>query len=333
MTEFVIDIAFNRLDEKDGWTVYKEGYMLGEAASAPMTAPTNSDWRGTASSARCWSRTGDAFYPVSEIVKKLPAGAYRPRMGNSGPFLEKMPIEIDKLLALPDSASEELLDEFRKFWTLRANFAERGFTYKRGLLMYGPPGSGKTSAIWQMTQHLVKAHDGVVFFVEDPQLAQICLNAFRRVEPERPMITVMEDLDALVQQHGDHHFLALLDGENQTNNVVHVATTNYPEELDKRFTDRPSRFDTLMEVGMPSALAREVYLHKKEPSLDEETVKRWVARSEGYSIAHLRELIVAVCCFEQPESTAFERLDKMRDTSPKSDGRGGQRRSVGFIGR
>lgn len=308
------------------------GMPIGSAKTqSPPSAPEQpSEWRETAASARCWSRSGDAFFPVSEIVRTLPAGAYRPRIGNNGPFLEKMPIEIDKLLTLPDSAAEELLEEFRKFWTLKQNFTARGFTFKRGLLMYGPPGSGKTSAIWQMTQFLVKEHDGVVVFVEDPQLAQVCVNMLRRIEPERPMITVMEDLDALVQQHGDHHFLALLDGENQTNNVVHVATTNYPEDLDKRFTDRPSRFDTLMEVGMPSHAARLAYLNAKEPSLEEDVAERWAARTEGYSIAHLREVIVAVRCFEQDEYTVFERLDKMRDSQPKSDGRGGQRRKAGF---
>jgi AAA+ superfamily predicted ATPase len=260
-----------------------------------------------------------------------PPGAYRCRMSNRGPYIEKMPIEIDSLLTLPDGAVETLLAEFKKFWTLRENFSQRGFTFKRGLLMWGPPGSGKTSAIWQMTQELVRLHRGVVLFVEDPQLATICIGLLRRIEPDRPMITIMEDLDALVSQHGDHGFLALLDGETQISNVVHVATTNYPEYLDKRFVDRPSRFDTIMRVGMPSAQARRVYFKAKEPSLDDVTLERWVKRTDDYSIAHLREVIIATKCFDQDEDAVFGRLDGMRQQKIESDGNGGQRGGVGFL--
>lgn len=297
---------------------------------APTSSP-DSNWAQIAASARCWAQSGDAYFPVSEVVKEIPPGAYRCRDSNRGPYLEKMPIEIDSLLTLPDGAVEVLLAEFKKFWTLRENFSARGFTFKRGLLMWGPPGSGKTSAIWQMTQELVRLHRGVVIFVEHPGLATVCIGLLRRIEPDRPMITIMEDLDALVGQHGDHGFLALLDGETQISNVVHIATTNYPEYLDRRFVDRPSRFDTIMHVGMPSADARRVYFAAKEPSLNPDTLARWVRRTDGYSIAHLREVIIAVKCFDQSEDEVFVRLDEMRHQRLESDGTGGKRRDVGFI--
>lgn len=301
------------------------------AQAYPSDVPAENNWAQIAASARCWAQSGDAFFPVTEVVNELPSGAYRCRVSQQGPYLEKMPIEIDSLLTLPDSAVETLLAEFKKFWTLRKNFSERGFTFKRGLLMWGPPGSGKTSAIWQMTQALVTLHKGVVVFVENPSLASTCVGLLRRIEPERPMITIMEDLDALVSQYGDHGFLALLDGETQISNVVHVATTNYPEYLDRRFVDRPSRFDTIMRVGMPSADARRVYFKAKETSLDADTLERWVVRTEDYSIAHLREVIIAIKCFGQSENAVFNRMDDMRQSKLESDGLGGQRGNIGFL--
>ena len=280
--------------------------------------------------ARCWAQSGDAYFPVSEVTDILPAGAYRCRDSNRGPFLERMPIQIDSLLNLPDSSVEKLLAEFELFWKLKENFASRGFTYKRGILMWGPPGSGKTSAIWQMTQSLIQNKNGVVVFIEHPQIASQCIHVLRRIEPDRPLVTVMEDLDAIIEQHGDHGLLALLDGENQISNVVHVATTNYPEYLDKRFVDRPSRFDTIMKVDMPSADARRVYFKAKEPGLDDETLERWVKNTEDYSIAHLREVIIAIKCFQQDENKVFDRLDQMRVSKLKSDGFGGDSGRVGF---
>jgi hypothetical protein len=81
---------------------------------------------------------------------------------------------------------------------------------------------------------------------------------------------------------------------------------------------------------MPTAAAREVYFRAKEPSLDDVTLGRWVNRTEGYSIAHLREVIIAIKCFDQSEDAVFERLDGMRQQRLESDGSGGLRRAAGF---
>lgn len=293
-------------------------------------SPDNNEWASIAASAKCWAQSGNAYFPVNEVVSSIPPGAYRCRASNSGPFLEKMPVEIDDLLHLPDAASEKLLEEFKKFWTLKDNFVKRGFTYKRGFLLHGPPGGGKTSTIWQMTQEVVEKQDGIVIFVEDASLATTCISMTRRIEPNRPIIGVIEDIDALLSRHGDHGYLALLDGENQISNIVFVATTNYPEDLDERIRNRPSRFDTVMHIGMPSPAARRMYFKTKEPALGDDELERWVDKTDGFSIAHLREVIVAIKCFEQTEDELFTRLDDMRFVPQSSNGKGGTRTKVGF---
>lgn len=304
--------------------------MGGIVAGYPVDQ-AQTDWTGLYAAARCWSQMGDGYFPVTEVVNKLPPGAYRVRASQRGPFLEKMPIEIDKLLHLPDSASEVLLEEFKQFWTLRENFKKHGFTFKRGMLLWGPPGSGKTSAIWQMTKSLVTDQGGIVIFVEDPELSAVGVALVRRIEPSRPLICIYEDIDAIVDRYGEHNLLAMLDGETQTNEVVHIATTNYPERLDKRFVDRPSRFDTIMLIDMPCEAACAAYFKAKDPEIDEVTLKRWATRTDGYSVAHLREVIVAVRCFKQDEKAVFDRLDTMRTVRIASDGEGGVRRGrVGF---
>lgn len=223
-----------------------------------------------------------------------------------------MPTVTDTLLNLPDTAAERLLVEFDKFWALREKYVEYGFTHKRGMLLWGPPGSGKTCAIGQMTQVVVRDHNGVVVFIDRPQLASACVGLLRRIEPERPVVMVMEDLDELVERWGAEHFLALLDGNAQTANVLHVATTNHPDRLDRRFVDRPSRFDTIMEVGMSSAQTRRAYFKAKEPSLDDATLDRWVEQTKRYNIAHLREVIIGIKLYGQNERSVFERLNSMR---------------------
>lgn len=306
--------------------------MHAQLMNAAPPVEAKQDWAKTLASASCWAQSGNAYFPVNAVVDKIPPGAYRCQCSQTGPYLEQMHINIDHLLALPDGNVEKLLEEFSMFWKLKAGFDKRGFTFKRGMLMWGPPGSGKTSGIWQMTQRLIADHKGVVVFIDNPGLATACLGILQRIEPTRPIVTVMEDIDTLVRGYGEHSFLALLDGEFQINNVVHVATTNYPHLLDRRFIDRPSRFDTIMKVGMPTAEARRVYFKAKEPDLGPEVWDRWVKQTEGYSIAHLREVCIATQCFNQPEEAVFARLNKMRqiDNYSNLDEVGEQKMQAGF---
>ena len=269
-----------------------------------------------------WAERGDNFYGVGETRDALPPGLYRcTYLDMIGPALTKQRVETDSLLELPDDAGAEILAEFQTFWEISDKFRQRGFLHKRGFLLWGPPGSGKTSQVHLMVKRLIDEMKGVVLFLDRPDIAAACLQMARKIEPKRPMIAIMEDLDALVTKFGENEYLALLDGEAQVDNIVFLGTTNYPEYLDKRFVDRPSRFDTIRYIGMPSAAARRLYLSTKEPSLAGDELDAWVAHSEGFSVAHLKEMIIAVRCFGQPLQQVVERLEEMQSRKPTSEDR------------
>lgn len=279
-----------------------------------------------------WAERGDAFYGVGDTRAMLPAGLYRAvELPHTGPALMRQRIETDNLLELPDDATASLIAEFNQFWQIADKFRQRGFLHKRGFLLWGPPGGGKTSSLMLMAKRLVKDQEGVVIILDHPQLAAACLQMARKIEPSRPMIAIMEDLDALVSKFGENEYLALLDGEAQVDNIVYLSTTNYPEYLDPRFVDRPSRFDTIRYVGMPSAAARRLYLTNKEESLAGDDLEEWVTASEGFSVAHLKEMIIAVKCFGQSLDHVVERLNAMRERRPSSED-SPDRRSTGFLG-
>lgn len=145
----------------------------------------------------------------------------------------------------------------------------------------------------------------------------------RRIEPERPLICVLEDINEMVDQYGEHALLALLDGETQIDNVVFVATTNYPERLDQRLVNRPSRFDEIIKIGMPSAEARSVYFRARlnKMELSDGKLAEWVKDTEGLSIAHLKEIVVAVYCLGREYAETLKRLKSMRNGLRSSSAR------------
>jgi hypothetical protein len=268
---------------------------------------------------RRWAQSDDIFWPASETVEKLEPAFYKfDHVDPVGPCLRRATISTDGLIRMPDTVGERVLAEFTVFWGLRDRFAERGFLHKRGILLWGPPGSGKTCALMLMADGIIRNHGGIVCLIQQPGLAAVCLQFIRKIEPERPIVALIEDLDSLVQHHGESDYLALLDGETQVDRICYVATTNYPERLDRRFVDRPSRFDTVEFIGMPSPAARRVYLKAKDPALKGVELERWIAATDGFSVAHLRELIILVRCFDRPLEAAIERLESMR-LKPSSD--------------
>jgi len=130
----------------------------------------------------------------------------------------------------------------------------------------------------------------------------------------------MEDIDAIIERHGESSLLAMLDGELQIDNVVFVATTNYPERLDKRLVNRPSRFDEIIEIGMPNDACRAVYLEHKNPRLSgTDELEQWVKRTQDFSVAHLKELIVAVECLGKGLDESIERLRTMIEVRVSSE--------------
>jgi hypothetical protein len=303
------------------------GYTAEVAKPAPM--PDHPPMAATTGAKR-WAANHDVFWGATQTYDALPPGLYRCGVSpNVGPILHQLTVETDNLLELPDEDSVAIVAEFEKFWTLEPEFRKRGFLMKRGFLLWGPPGSGKTSTVHLLVKRLITKSAGIIIVVENPHEAALCLQMARQIEPKRPMIAIMEDIDALIERFGENQFLALLDGEAQVDNIVFVASTNYPERLDQRFVDRPSRFDTIRYIGMPSAAARAVYLQAKEPGLEGDELEAWVRASDGFSIAHLKEMIIAVRCFGQPLAEVTARLEAMHSRKPTSTDTP-DRQKVGF---
>lgn len=268
------------------------------------------------------NRDGDFRATPAEVNTTLPPGMYKVYPTLSGIVFSTAKLKTDGLVLLEESPVARVIDGIRKFWTSADTFKNLGLLHKRGVLLYGTPGGGKSAAVEILAKDVISG-DGVVLLCEHPMAAMEGVKTAREVEPDLRLVVVMEDFDTWVAKKDlDSQLSNLLDGANQVEHVVYLATTNHISNVPDRYRNRPSRFDEVVEVGMPSAELRRAYLHAKLPqgTLEASELNRWVEMTDGLSIAHLRELIVGVLALGNPLTEVVARLTKMKNNSRIASG-------------
>jgi len=203
-------------------------------------------------------------------------------------------------LVLSKSMREALAENVLDFFAAKDSYAEVGVPWKRGVLMLGPPGNGKTHAI----KALINASGRPCLYVrslksERKSQARSIGEVFQKARSVAPCMLVMEDLDSMIEPANLSILLNELDGFASNEGILTLATTNHPEKLDPALTERPSRFDRKIEFGLPSIALRRKFLRwrnemRKEPMrLTEEEIAELAKSTRGFTFAYLKELDVS----------------------------------------
>jgi hypothetical protein len=258
------------------------------------------------------------FQVCGRTLRQLPAGAYTCLVDNCwNPIYQARDLQVDELIDFPDSLPSRILREVDRFWAMGERFARLGFLHRRGYLLYGKQGSGKSSLVHQIIAKVL-AQGHVAFFCGHPSYFVRCMERFRAVEAERPIVCVFEDIDAIIENYGDSDLLQWLDGNHQVNKAVNLASTNYPEKLDRRIIARPRRFDRVLRIESPDERLRAAYFARKLPEQSPEERLHWVRLTEGLPFASLAELIISVCCLGHAVDEAVALLKSLDEHTPTS---------------
>ena len=255
---------------------------------------------------------GEGYTATTPTVQSLPPGRYDIHVDSKCVFATPSLQPAGLLLELPEMRSDDVIRIVENFWDSETDyksgndFVVGGARFSAGVLIYGPPGSGKSCTIQIVSNKLIE-RGGTVFFASiNPNAVMNFLSDFSRVESDRKSIVILEDIDSLIQNFGEASYLEMLDSAKTINNVLFIATTNYPELLDPRIYNRPGRFSHVVKIGLPTEKAREAYL--KAILKNYKDVEYIVQNTEGFTVDHLSALVNA-CYREKKElKSEIERL-------------------------
>ena len=266
----------------------------------------------------CWVLPLVLFIAIGQLVSrslmKKMGGGSNSLMFNMGRSDAKIYVKSAEGIKFDDVAGEdeakENLQEVVNYLHDPSKYKEIGASMPKGILLVGPPGTGKT-----MLAKAVAGEANVPFFsMSGSEFVEMFVgmgaskvrDLFSQAKEKAPCIVFIDEIDAIVQkrsggQYGGNdereqtlnQLLTEMDGFDSSNGVIILAATNRPESLDPALT-RPGRFDRRVPVELPDLLGREAILkvHAKKIKIAEDVDFNKVARmASGASGAELANIV------------------------------------------
>jgi transitional endoplasmic reticulum ATPase len=201
---------------------------------------------------------------------------------------------------------KNLIEDVQGFFDNQSLYKEFSVPWKRGVILHGVPGNGKTVSIKALMNALAERPDEipslyVKSFETKCNTAQYSIRSiFTMARSMAPCLLIFEDLDSLVSDDIRSYFLNEVDGLESNDGILMIGSTNHLNKLDPAISKRPSRFDRKYHFKIPSEQERRSYamywrnklLKNDTVEFPEEVADIVALLTEGFSFAYMKELFV-----------------------------------------
>ena len=248
-----------------------------------------------------------------KLMEKAGGGPGAMMFGGAGKSNAKVYVQSTHGIRFADVAGEdeakENLQEIVNYLHDPKQYEEIGASMPKGILLVGPPGTGKT-----MLAKAVAGESNVPFFsISGSEFVEMFVgmgaskvrDLFKQAKEKAPCIVFIDEIDAIGQKRNSgnlggndereqtlNQLLTEMDGFEGNTGVIILAATNRPDSLDPALT-RPGRFDRRVPVELPDLKGREEILkvHAKKvkiaPGVDFNTVARMASGASGAELANI----------------------------------------------
>ena len=256
---------------------------------------------------------GESLGPLEALLKAAEDFLLRPAgrsLRYSGGWEQASDIddEIGKVtwddIVLQPAVMTSMREAIEGFFAHKSAFEALGFPWRRGVLLVGPPGTGKTMVCKAAAAALEQCAFLYVRDLAHYNMESAIRDIFERARRMAPCVLAFEDIDGLIGAENRTVFLNEIDGFRPNEGILIIASSNHPGKIDEALLKRPSRFDRVFHLGLPAKPERIEYcrrvLNKSslakniEAGFDTESLSVAVGeKTDGFTPAYLKEAFTA----------------------------------------